>query len=210
MTGTSLSEYVDLAAQAILANLRLHEQKIYELSQIISEKVLFNWSASPVVAVYQKLFITQAALCEIYFYLEAQGKERLVITPISAWIETRQDVEFGENQNMDNPAAPSNNVQETQEYLSPNIAFFCDETNFYGVTEDTVSALLESFWTRYHDHMEISPSLATLGLPEDVGMEEVRAKYRELASQHHPDKGGDAELFIEIRHAYEVLKRRNG
>ena len=42
--------------------------------------------------------------------------------------------------------------------------------------------------------------------------EEIKLKYRTLASIHHPDKGGDAEKFKRIKLAYEVLidpTRRN-
>ena len=35
--------------------------------------------------------------------------------------------------------------------------------------------------------------------------EEIKLKYRTLASIHHPDKGGDAEKFKRIKLAYEVL-----
>lgn len=52
-----------------------------------------------------------------------------------------------------------------------------------------------------------------LGVDKNSTQEEVKKKYRTLAMIHHPDKGGDAELFKEITEAYEVLsdkdKRRN-
>lgn len=47
----------------------------------------------------------------------------------------------------------------------------------------------------------------TLGLPETATPEEVKARWRELASEHHPDKGGDAEKFDEYRQAYERAYR---
>lgn len=43
----------------------------------------------------------------------------------------------------------------------------------------------------------------TLGLPESATPDEVKARWRELASEHHPDKGGDGETFDEYRKAYE-------
>lgn len=42
----------------------------------------------------------------------------------------------------------------------------------------------------------------TLGLPPTATTEEVKAKWKSLASQHHPDKGGDAETFQLMREAY--------
>lgn len=42
-----------------------------------------------------------------------------------------------------------------------------------------------------------------LGLPDSALPSEVRARWRELASEHHPDRGGDAEAFNDYRQAYE-------
>lgn len=47
----------------------------------------------------------------------------------------------------------------------------------------------------------------TLGLPETATPDDVKARWRELASEHHPDKGGDAEQFHEYRTAYEKALR---
>lgn len=46
---------------------------------------------------------------------------------------------------------------------------------------------------------------AALGVSKDVSEEDIKAAYRKLASKHHPDKGGDAEKFKEIKEAYEIL-----
>ena len=43
----------------------------------------------------------------------------------------------------------------------------------------------------------------TLGLPSTATVDEVKAKWKSLASQHHPDKGGDAETFNSMRQAYK-------
>jgi curved DNA-binding protein CbpA len=37
-------------------------------------------------------------------------------------------------------------------------------------------------------------------------VEEVKTTYRDLAKAHHPDKGGDAKLFIEIQRQYDVWR----
>ena len=44
-----------------------------------------------------------------------------------------------------------------------------------------------------------------LDLPRNATFEEIKQKYRQLAQQNHPDKGGDEELFKKIKNAYEVL-----
>ncbi len=45
----------------------------------------------------------------------------------------------------------------------------------------------------------------TLGVERTATGEEIKRVYRRLASQHHPDKGGDKERFQEIQQAYAVL-----
>lgn len=46
---------------------------------------------------------------------------------------------------------------------------------------------------------------ATLGVNENADTNEIKRAYRKLASQHHPDKGGDTAKFQEIEAAYRVL-----
>ena len=45
-----------------------------------------------------------------------------------------------------------------------------------------------------------------LGLKPDCEQGDIRPAYLRAANEHHPDKGGDEELFKEIQHAYAVLK----
>lgn len=45
----------------------------------------------------------------------------------------------------------------------------------------------------------------TLGVPKGASEDEIKRAYRKLASQHHPDKGGDTAKFQEIQTAYETL-----
>lgn len=45
----------------------------------------------------------------------------------------------------------------------------------------------------------------TLGVNKQASADEIKKAYRKLASQHHPDKGGDKEKFQEIQAAYAVL-----
>ena len=44
-----------------------------------------------------------------------------------------------------------------------------------------------------------------LGVSKGAEAREIKKAYMDLARQHHPDKGGDAELFKELQNAYDVL-----
>lgn len=44
-----------------------------------------------------------------------------------------------------------------------------------------------------------------LGLNKFATTEQIKNKYRQLAQEHHPDKGGDEERFIRIKLSYEIL-----
>jgi curved DNA-binding protein len=44
-----------------------------------------------------------------------------------------------------------------------------------------------------------------LGVKTSATADEIKRAYRKLASQHHPDKGGDVKKFQEIEEAYRTL-----
>ena len=45
----------------------------------------------------------------------------------------------------------------------------------------------------------------TLGVAKNATPDEIKKAYRRLASQHHPDKGGDTTKFQQIQSAYDTL-----
>lgn len=44
-----------------------------------------------------------------------------------------------------------------------------------------------------------------LGLEKSASIEDIKRAYRNLALQHHPDRGGDQEKFKKIAESYEIL-----
>lgn len=50
---------------------------------------------------------------------------------------------------------------------------------------------------------------ATLGVAKTATPDEIKKAYRKLASQHHPDKGGDTAMFQKIEEAYRILSDPN-
>jgi DnaJ-class molecular chaperone len=50
---------------------------------------------------------------------------------------------------------------------------------------------------------------STLGVAKNAAPDEIKKAYRKLASQHHPDKGGDKAKFQDIQVAYDTLSDPN-
>ena len=50
---------------------------------------------------------------------------------------------------------------------------------------------------------------STLGVTKTSSPDEIKKAYRKLASQHHPDKGGDKAKFQDIQAAYDTLSDTN-
>lgn len=46
---------------------------------------------------------------------------------------------------------------------------------------------------------------ATLGVARNATAEDIKRAFRKLASQHHPDRGGNTQRFQEIQAAYDTL-----
>jgi DnaJ-domain-containing protein 1 len=48
---------------------------------------------------------------------------------------------------------------------------------------------------------------ATLGLARGSSVEQIMGRYRDLAREHHPDRGGSAQRFDEISKAMQAAIR---
>tara|TARA_B100001250_G_scaffold308640_1_gene270536 strand:+ start:264 stop:920 length:657 start_codon:yes stop_codon:yes gene_type:complete len=49
----------------------------------------------------------------------------------------------------------------------------------------------------------------TLKVHPRAKLEDIKKAYRELVKVHHPDKGGDEKVILEINAAWEVLKKKH-
>lgn len=97
------------------------------------------------------------------------------------------------------------------EYLalteSPSLSnYYLDWQHFEKTTEEDTLKLLASFWSHFVKTDQRAAALQILELEAGATAAEITRRYRELAAQHHPDKGGEKEQFILIRQAFEMLK----
>lgn len=84
--------------------------------------------------------------------------------------------------------------------------YYLDLDNLRETTAGEVESLLNRFWQRYLAADGRGEALALLGLREPVSAEEIKAQYRSLVMEHHPDRGGDKEKLQQINRAMQQLK----
>jgi len=95
-------------------------------------------------------------------------------------------------------------------------------TAIYGISKlstmskDEYKAVIEEYFARVYYEVYIFSGiidapvydtilLDKLGLPPVADEAVVKKRFRELAKEHHPDKGGDAGKFIELMNVYREL-----
>lgn len=75
--------------------------------------------------------------------------------------------------------------------------------------ERDVEKLLASFWTRMQGGDEKRAALELFELDSDqpLNLATIKLRYRQLVSQHHPDRGGNTGRLQSINLAMEILQR---
>jgi hypothetical protein len=86
--------------------------------------------------------------------------------------------------------------------------------------QDRIEELLRRSRPSWDDDADAAPpppdwSTATLwwevlGLPRMASTDQIQARYRELAKEHHPDRGGDAKVFMRVQAAYDQARAAHG
>lgn len=166
----------------------------YELmNQVQPEKYIPDYAdLEPELALFRKHFLLMNALYQLQEQLLPR-QYYLAISPLEIRLLPVSD--------------PSGDALELAEAETALRHYYLDWCHYDETGAADVQALLGSFWRRYHAGDQRQSALAELGLDENAGSDEIRCRYRELAGQHHPDKGGDHQTFIGIRQAYERLMK---
>lgn len=91
--------------------------------------------------------------------------------------------------------------------------YYRDWSNYHATDQAAVERLLNSFWHKYqqfntvqYDQDKRSCALQVLEVESVASWEDIQRAYRLKAACCHPDKGGTAHQFIQLREAYQFLK----
>jgi len=86
--------------------------------------------------------------------------------------------------------------------------FYLDLKNL-ALSDEKVSEMLNDFWQKYLAIDKKAQAIRILGLDNSptINKKIIKKRYNELASKHHPDKGGNQQEFIKIKQANETLKK---
>jgi len=143
------------------------------------------------VILFQKHFLVMNALYQLQTCLLEEKAGYLSISPLMIKIEP--SIDCGDD------TLPSSGPDAQLR------AYYLDWEKYEQTTRADVNALLDAFWQRYFASEKRVDALTTLGLSEEVDWDSIQLAYRRLIARHHPDKGGDQSLFVEIKRAHEVL-----
>jgi DnaJ-domain-containing protein 1 len=88
--------------------------------------------------------------------------------------------------------------------------YYLDLSELEQATSDSVNNLLSQFWGKYIADDECAAALAVFALPKATNYTEIKKTYRRLAMRSHPDRGGDAQSFQSLNHAFGVLQQLYG
>ena len=77
----------------------------------------------------------------------------------------------------------------------------------WDMLRESVRAIWQSGANPAQAILQRQQALAVLGLPPNATPQQIKRRYRALAKQHHPDRGGDPRQMQKIIAAYEFLMK---
>lgn len=88
-------------------------------------------------------------------------------------------------------------------------AFYLDYDNLSNTKPEDVVQMLGRFWSGMSNYDRRGEAFGILGLEEGANPSVIRKRYRQLAMEHHPDRGGSKGKLQEINKAADILLGKN-
>lgn len=85
-------------------------------------------------------------------------------------------------------------------------SYYLDWKNLEGMTEEGLKELVDGFFRWMGTRGDVVEALKTLGLPPDADARAIKARWRQLSLENHPDRGGDSAQFQKLSAAWTALK----
>lgn len=184
----------------ILAILREHTDGIseYDLLKALKNKhaMLNQLADDQNLQLFRQHFLIMNALYQLQTSLWQEEQITLIITGVRI------------NLLYDKPAPSSSTTRTLAESADSKLAsYYSDWDEYVSTDKEDVERLLDSFYNGIVSLDERKKALKTLALNNDMldDKDAIKRQYRKLAHDAHPDHGGDPELFISLRQAYECL-----
>ena len=180
---------------AVESSLRIHPTGMREIELInyldqAFDGVFPKQNLADSLVLFQTHFMLFNALYQLQDLLWQNHSGHLVIGPIDICL-------YPFNDTLHQQALAEMN--HTKDY-------YLDFANFDSTSRENVDDLIKSFWRNAQAHWGGEDAFRVLGLRYPCSWDEIKQRYRSLASQHHPDKGGDAEKLKPVLEAYSTLK----
>ena len=83
--------------------------------------------------------------------------------------------------------------------------YYLDLGHLEQTSGEDVAQLLDSFFSGIARSGQREQALEVLGLCDPVDPQTIKQRYRRLAMEHHPDRGGDTERLQELNAAMAIL-----
>lgn len=140
---------------------------------------------------FKKHFLIKNALYQLQKTLWQERQYELLITPLEIFLKPYCAVQ-SEQQSLSLPA------QALADY-------YLNWDHYYQTDARQVDDLLGQFWQRFFKPDELQQAYECLGLQAGARRQEIKSRFRTLAQQHHPDKGGEQAAFLQYHQAYQLL-----
>ncbi|TPE54072.1 molecular chaperone DnaJ [Maribrevibacterium harenarium] len=146
------------------------------------------------LALFRQHFLIMNGLYQLQASLWQEEQLGLTISASHIQLVQRADLEL-------------HNSTELNDSVDAKLAaYYLDWEEYVKTDEEEVERLLDSFFKGIVNADARKEALALLGIEDKApSKDEIKRRYRKLAHDAHPDRGGDKETFISLRQAYECL-----
>lgn len=157
-----------------------------------------NLSSDPLV-LFKSHFLVYNALYQLQALYWEHDQQRLCISALAIELTARSSPMAKSGANLPDDDAGDQHLR----------AYYLDWAQLEQATTDSVNGLLSSFWERLVSDDDYHQALAVLSLSAPVDAQRIKQRYRQLAMEHHPDRGGSEARFQQLNWALGILQRRH-